>query len=395
MKVKNLVLLGFILSAVSYLSKQVEEEKANDQSSIGELEDIDLEEVKKELGAKLEKAVSEFGDVISAIAKIGSDAFEEFLNEEDDEEEALKERLEKAVAAKEEAKEENEVSLPTFDFDELLHVFDEDDEEEVEEKEDDEEEVEEKEEDEEEDLWHQKEDNSDALLKDLQDTLNSFEVPKVPEKALDEDEMLKDIGEAVARKEPSQELDELFDDLLKDTHNQIEKEVNSDEIDAIFKEIIDQEANKEEVSNKEEEEVKEEKEEDYVRELSQDIAPITPKRVPDVYDQINELYPYLSKSFVRSVYDLKEGIAQEYPCDIDVIVLHRVHFNNIEDLQQFVEIVANHKYSVNVDERKMIVDLFKMYRNTDGKILTNIFEIANQAKLLHGDYEGYRVEVKE
>ena len=41
-----------------------------------------------------------------------------------------------------------------------------------------------------------------------------------------------DIGEAVARKEPSQELDELFDDLLKDTHNQIEKEVNSDEIDA-------------------------------------------------------------------------------------------------------------------------------------------------------------------
>ena len=316
MKVKNLVLLGFILSAVSYLSKQVEEEKANDQSSIGELEDIDLEEVKKELGAKLEKAVSEFGDVISAIAKIGSDAFEEFLNEEDDEEEALKERLEKAVAAKEETKEENEVSLPTFDFDELLHVFDEeeDEEEEVEEKEDDEEEeVEEREEDEEgDDLWHQKEDNSDALLKDLQDTLNSFEVPKVPEKALDEDEMLKDIGEAVARKEPSQELDELFDDLLKDTHNQIEKEVNSDEIDAIFKEIIDQEANKEEVSNKEEEKVKEEKEEDYVRELSQDIAPITPKRVPDVYDQINELYPYLSKSFVRSVYDLKEGIAQEY-----------------------------------------------------------------------------------
>ena len=78
-----------------------------------------------------------------------------------------------------------------------------------------------------------------------------------------------------------------------------------------------------------------------------------------------------------------------------MIVLHRVHFNNIEDLQQFVEIVANHKYSVNVDERKMIVDLFKMYRNTDGKILTNIFEIANQAKLLHGDYEGYRVEIKE
>ena len=43
----------------------------------------------------------------------------------------------------------------------------------------------------------------------------------------------------------------------------------------------------------------------------------------------------------------------------------------------------------------MIVDLFKLYRNSDGKILTNIFEIANQARLLHGEYEGYRVEVEE
>ena len=37
----------------------------------------------------------------------------------------------------------------------------------------------------------------------------------------------------------------------------------------------------------------------------------------------------------------------------------------------------------------------KEFVNTDGKILTNIFEIANQARLLHGEYEGYRVDVVE
>ena len=52
----------------------------------------------------------------------------------------------------------------------------------------------------------------------------------------------------------------------------------------------------------------------------------------------------------------------------------------------------NHDYRVNVDENKMIVDIFKDMINTDGKILTNIFEIANQARVLDGNYEGYRVE---
>ena len=39
----------------------------------------------------------------------------------------------------------------------------------------------------------------------------------------------------------------------------------------------------------------------------------------------------------------------------------------------------------------MIVDVFKEYVNSDGKIITSIFEVANQAALLKGEYEGYRV----
>ena len=39
----------------------------------------------------------------------------------------------------------------------------------------------------------------------------------------------------------------------------------------------------------------------------------------------------------------------------------------------------------------MIVDIFKKFTNGDGKILNNIFEIANQGYVLDGTYEGYNV----
>ena len=114
-----------------------------------------------------------------------------------------------------------------------------------------------------------------------------------------------------------------------------------------------------------------------------------------IYKKINEIYPYLSAGFVRAVYDMKNSIAIEYPLHENVIILHRLVFHDLEELRQFVEIVLGHDYNVNVDEEKMIVDVFKEHYNTDGKIITNIFEIANQAKLLNGEYDGYRVIVKE
>ena len=57
--------------------------------------------------------------------------------------------------------------------------------------------------------------------------------------------------------------------------------------------------------------------------------------------------------------------------------------------------MLNHDYQINVDEKQMIVDTFKNYVNEDGLILNEIFSIANQAKLLCGDYEGYRILTKE
>lgn len=115
-----------------------------------------------------------------------------------------------------------------------------------------------------------------------------------------------------------------------------------------------------------------------------------------IYDSIVALYPYLSNGFIKGVYELKESFASDYKEGQKIIILHRLVFADLEGLRQFVDVMMSHEYFVNVDEKQMIVDTFKEHVNSDGKILTDIFEIANQAKLLTGEYDGYRIiEVDE
>ena len=111
----------------------------------------------------------------------------------------------------------------------------------------------------------------------------------------------------------------------------------------------------------------------------------------EIFDSIVALYPYLSNGFIKGVYDLKQSFVNDYQVGEKIVILHRLHFDDINGLRQFVDVMINHGYLVNVDEKQMIVDAFKEHINSDGKILTDIFEVANQAKLLTGDYEGYRI----
>ena len=166
--------------------------------------------------------------------------------------------------------------------------------------------------------------------------------------------------------------------------------------------IADLEKQKSEPVEAKKEEVREEKKEDsYISSLiddlknkmdkEEDLKKKQEEEFKEVYDKIHAAYPYLSNGFIRSVYDLKETIAREYPLNEKIIILHRTSFNNVENLRQYVEITLKHGYMINADEKKMIVDAFRQHINTDGKIITSIFEVANQSALLSGEYEGYRV----
>lgn len=202
-------------------------------------------------------------------------------------------------------------------------------------------------------------------------------------------------------------LDVIFrDDVAtkpeKEVYEQIQNlrtDENEKEIKRQFEAVEEIKKEKEEI----EEAVKEEAKPSYVDTLLSDLdeeleKEISRRRVnshDDIYHAIAELYPFLSMAFIKSAYNLKEEIANSYPDGLKLILLHRVNFREVEYLRKFCEIMLSHDYQINADEKKMIVDTFKMHTNEDGLILNDIFSVANQARLLCGDYEGYRVLTKE
>lgn len=419
MKFRHIVLFGIVASIMAYLNNTLEEEKTDDkqESILDELkelidnkfEDIDiekkLEEIKEKAPEQLKEAsetvkdvtdnlIEELNSIVTTLEDIASAAVEELDSDEcenEKESEVFKEPI---------LSEENEaVSQPLevektedliSEIEELMASLDAKDET-SEEETLDEPVLENETEVAEEETVDKTADNEALIDKELEDFDEEDYLAKIKE-AIDSTIALDENGEVADMSEVLNEEDE-------------RKEITRDEIDEIFSEILKQEGLMSEEENSEEpEEVEPEEmpEEEYLDELKEDLKEELEEKAQeeivneapeaDIYAKINELYPYLSRGFVRAVYDLKESIANEYPLDQRIVILHRLSFKDINHLRQFSDIVLNHDYRVNVDENKMIVDIFKDMINTDGKILTNIFEIANQARVLDGNYEGYRVE---
>lgn len=419
MKFRHIVLFGIVASIMAYLNNTLEEEKTDDkqESILDELkelidnkfEDIDiekkLEEIKEKAPEQLKEAsetvkdvtdnlIEELNSIVTTLEDIASAAIEE-LDSDECENEKESEAIKESVLS-----EENEaVSQPLevektedliSEIEELMASLDAKDET-SEEETLDEPVLENETEVAEEETADETVDDEVSADKELEDFDEEDYLAKIKE-AIDSTIALDENGEVADMSEVLNEEDE-------------RKEITRDEIDEIFSEILKQEGLMSEEENSEEpEEVEPEEttEEEYLDELKEDLKEELEEKAQeeivneapeaDIYAKINELYPYLSRGFVRAVYDLKESIANEYPLDQRIVILHRLSFKDINHLRQFSDIVLNHDYRVNVDENKMIVDIFKDMINTDGKILTNIFEIANQARVLDGNYEGYRVE---
>lgn len=111
-----------------------------------------------------------------------------------------------------------------------------------------------------------------------------------------------------------------------------------------------------------------------------------------IINKISSYYNNLSDDFIKDYYQLKDILASEYQIGDDVMILHRLIFKDINQLRHFVDIVVDHGYLVNVDEVKGLVDVFRRIKVVDGKILSEIFDIANQAAYLAGRYEGYLID---
>lgn len=131
---------------------------------------------------------------------------------------------------------------------------------------------------------------------------------------------------------------------------------------------------------------------EYVDEMIEKVTLSQLEIEQDIIHQISLEYPHLTKLFIKEYFSLKESIAEEYPLNTEAIILHRLVFNDLYKLQAFVDVINNQEYYVNVDETKLIVDSFKKIVITDGKILSEIFKVADIASSLDGHYEGYLVK---
>lgn len=400
MKFKHVVLFGVVASIMSYLNSETSSEQDNDRQEeiLGEIKELldsdaneltiakKLDEIKEEIPEHYERAeemakdvsddlIDELNSIVASLSSSEDDEpvsvqnnqpvlepkkVEETVKEEDDYRKNLIKDLEDLLSGIEgEPKEPVVVAAPSMPEEKVIPEI--------------------------EDLVDEIRDHEPEEVTQEDDDLSDYT----------EDDFLKQIEEAIAN--ATNDLAE--EDEIKEP-TPVKEEVSESEIDDIFADILNQE-NKEPVV----EETPTIKDEDayldeLIDELKGDVKPETVEEVEpevteeDIYTKIHELYPCLNPSFIRSVYSLKESIAEEYPLNHRIIILHRLSFKDVMSLQTFTDIILKHDYRVNVDENKLIIDILKEFNNTDGKILTNIFEVANQAKVLNGEYEGYHIEVE-
>ncbi|HCY06413.1 MAG: hypothetical protein WBH68_07010 [Erysipelotrichaceae bacterium] len=109
-------------------------------------------------------------------------------------------------------------------------------------------------------------------------------------------------------------------------------------------------------------------------------------------NEISELYPYLSKKFIEKVYGQTDKLEADYPDDTLVEIKHYASFGVDTDVKAFVTLMDEKAYEVSyVGEEEKDVILVKKFFSEKGRIVSEIFNVANQVNLIGGIYTGYEV----
>ena len=387
MKPKNIVLLGFINEAVKYLDQHIDEDKHD--YKLSKLKNIDLVSLEDELSKNLASSLGTMQNTMTSLLNAGNEAFEEFLDNHSDAESAFVSDLNNIFDVNLDGNQKSSKE----ELEDLLSFYN--------------------------------------LDKKVDDAASDYERKKLGTYLSNNanDEFLKEIAKAASqtknnteteetRNDANPELDHLFNEIIdhengdnEDNTEQVEETESNDLVKEVSaEEEIPTSESIEKVEAPEKEKVEEVAKtnvpesnatDEYVGSLIEDLKVQLAKedKVIDeeeekrkaVYEKVSSSYPYLQQSFVKSVYDMKDSINDEYREGVDVVILHRIIFKEVDELRQYAEVVINHGYEINVDEDKLIVDCIKQFTNSKGKIVSNIFAIANQAAKLNGAYDGYRV----
>lgn len=120
----------------------------------------------------------------------------------------------------------------------------------------------------------------------------------------------------------------------------------------------------------------------------------TKEEVEEISDEVKEvasIYPYLSTSFVAEQFARNDVFNEKYPEDTLVAISHKARFSHLDEKEQFCSIAKENEYEVEELSEKEVLVKKKLY-STDGAILSDIYNVANQVNCLNGTYEGYQID---
>lgn len=106
-------------------------------------------------------------------------------------------------------------------------------------------------------------------------------------------------------------------------------------------------------------------------------------------EEIAGLYPFLSKKFIEKVYLQNDKLNEDYPQETLVEIKHYASFSEDDVLLHFVRIMENNGYEVIRNEKDFIV-IKKFYSEKD-RLISEIYNVANQVSNLGGLYTGYEI----
>jgi outer membrane biosynthesis protein TonB len=107
--------------------------------------------------------------------------------------------------------------------------------------------------------------------------------------------------------------------------------------------------------------------------------------------EICRMYPYLKADFVESIYLKNDELNEKYPEDTLIRIAHKAKFPDQETMEEFGVILEKNGY-LGRELGDNTIEVSKKMFTEDVRIISDIYNVANQAACLKGEYLGYEVE---
>ena len=106
---------------------------------------------------------------------------------------------------------------------------------------------------------------------------------------------------------------------------------------------------------------------------------------------VKDLYPFLDTDFIETQFERNPEFNRQYPADTLITMSHKAKFADRETNEKYVGIAKENGFETEAIGAFEIVITRKFF-TSEGKILSDIYNVANQVCALNGIYEGYRIE---